>query len=448
MKNRKIFVAGIGGIGVSALIKILKAEGHSVQGSDAEISEITDDLGRFGISVVIGHRAENLPTDTELLIYSSAVPETNPERMRAKRLGIKELTYAAAVGEYAQDKRVIAVAGTNGKTTTTAMIGWVMEQAGLDPTVIVGSKVLAWNSNARVGQSDWLVVEADEYRRAFLNYHPDIAVITNIQPDHLDYYKDLDEIKIAFGAFVGQIRPEGALVYNPDDSNTKSVINHTSPTLTLLPWPQFFSPPARGGDEEGVGEERSSYSLKIPGKYNISNALAAAAVCRHLGIPDQSVMFALSTFTGTWRRFEKVGQCQNAEIYSDYAHHPDGLRALFEMLIEEFSDKKVLVVFQPHQHNRTKMLFRDFVQTFCSSRVENIIISEIFEVAGREESQDQDVSSQDLVKEIRACGKNIDFAKNLLETETQIRAVAKNYDMIVLIGAGDIYKVAKNLAHE
>ena len=412
-KYRKIHVVGERGIGVSALARVLGAHGAIISGSDIETG---------------GHRAENVPPDADLLIYSNAIPDTNPERMRAAELKIPELSYPEALGWLARGKRVIAVAGTNGKTTTTAMIGWIMEQAGLDPTVVVGSKVLAWNSNARVGRSDWLVLEADEYRRAFLNYEPDIAVITNISADHLDYYKDFEDIKTAFFQFTQKLRPSGTLVYNVDDENAVWIAEKFQ------------------GQAIGFASKSSRFDLKIPGAFNKANAAAAAAVCQILGVPQREISKALESFSGTWRRFERVGNTGSAEIISDYAHHPDGVRVTLIAAAEAHDPKKILAVFQPHQRNRTKKLFTEFVEAFCASQVEDSIISEIFDVAGREQAQDQDISSRDLVRELRKCGKNAAYAADLRDCEKMIREIAQNYEVIIIMGAGDIYKVADALA--
>lgn len=415
---KKVHIVGAGGIGISALAKILEAQGISVSGSDIE----------FGV-----HRAENLPSDAQLLIYSNAIPDTNPERQKARESEINQLSYPEALGEFAKGKKVIAVAGTNGKTTTTAMIGWIMEQAGLDPTVIVGSRVLDWNSNARSGKGEWLVIEADEYKRAFLNYEPDIAIITNIAEDHLDYYKDINDIKAAFRQFVRKIKPDGRLVYNSQDKNTASVISDLSrsdPGRTTLPMP---------------GEGIEDWHLQVPGKFNQENAAAAAAVAKLLKIDDQIVKHALESFSGTWRRFERVGKLGNAEIISDYAHHPDGIRVTLAAAAESYPGQKILVVFQPHQHNRTKKLFNQFVAALCGSDIDHLIIAEIFDVAGREAQPDQDIRSRDLVREIKKCGKQAEYVPDLADCENKIRAGAGNYDMILIMGAGDIYKVANNL---
>jgi len=411
-KVNKIFIVGIGGIGISGLARILHSRGKIVTSSDVEGSEVTGQLADEGIKVSIGHSQGNVARDTDLLIYSQAIQESNPERKKAKDFGIAELSYPQALGELAREfDKVVAVAGTNGKTTTTAMIGWVLDQAGLDPTVVVGSKVLAWNSNARIGGKKYLILEADEYRRAFLNYHPDIAVITNIEADHLDYYRDLEDVRSAFKEFKNNIKP-GGIVIGPEN-------------IPQLP---------------------ENVRLKVPGWFNCANAAAALATCRALGVPDDKIKSGLESFAGTWRRFEKVGGVGETDVISDYAHHPAGITAVLDAALEVYKDPtRILAVFQPHQHNRTKKLFKEFVAAFCSSKVNNIIISEIFDVAGREDDKDQDISSQDLVNEIRKCGKNIDYARDLKDCEEKAKAALPNYAAAIFIGAGDIYKVANRI---
>ena len=420
-----IYMVGIGGIGISALARILRAQGKRVSGSDLVHSELTDDLENEGIKVLIGAKKENLPRDTDLLIYSVAVPHDNPERAWARELNIPELSYPQALGELAKNYKVIAVAGTNGKTTTTAMIGQILESAGLDPTVIVGSTVLTWHSNARVGKGKYLVLEADEYRRAFLNYSPDIAVIANIAADHLDYFRDLEDITSAFVEFTNKIKHGGTLIYNLEDPTTAQVAS------------RFLG--------NKLGFEIKDYRLKIPGRFNQANASAAAIACRVLGISEEIVKTALKNFSGTWRRFEKVGKVGKTEIISDYAHHPAGVRVTLETAAQVYAGKKILAVFQPHQRNRTKNLSGDFVKAFCESPLSDFIITEIFDVIGREEAEDQNVSSNELVHEISKCDKNIAYARNLSDCEKMIREKLSNYDVVLIMGAGDIYKVANRL---
>lgn len=428
----KIYILGIGGIGVSALARLLKKSGHEVSGSDIVDTELTRSLRTDQIPVTIGNPPALVLTNLDLLIYSNAVLPTDPTRQWVEQHQVLEMSYPEALGRFSQDYDVIAVAGTNGKTTTTAMIATILEAAGLDPTVVVGSTVLAWGSNARLGKGKYLVLEADEYRRAFLHYHPRIAVITNIAPDHLDYYQDLEDIKQAFGQFANNIRPGGTLIYNSDDPNASDVAKGFSGNKI----------------ESGIrNHELRKLKLRVSGKFNLVNAAAAAEACKVLDVSDKVISEALQSFRGTWRRFELVASRfignREIQIISDYAHHPDGIRATLEMVADEFADKKVLVVFQPHQHNRTKMLFDDFVSAFCESKIENLVIAEIFDVAGREEAKDTDVSSRDLVRKIKKCGKKAQFARNLGECEKILNPIMSQYDMIVFMGAGDIYLLAE-----
>lgn len=429
-KAKNIFIVGIGGIGTSGLARILRRLGHEVRGSDIADSPITEKLRAEGLRLTVGHSEKNLSNDIDLLIYSAAVPRENPERAQARKSGIRQLSYPEALGNLISGYQVVAVAGTNGKTTTTAMIATILEEAGEDPTVLVGSQILAWGSNARVGKGKFFVLEADEYRRAFLHYPADVAVITNIEPDHLDYFKDLADIQKAFQEFVAHIKPQGALVYNKDASNLKLIVGNST---------------AKKNSFSAI--DAKNVKLKVLGDFNRENAAAARATCQYLGVSEEKILSGLEKFTGTWRRFEKIGSVGRTEIISDYAHHPAAITATLKAVSEVYGGKKVLVVFQPHQHNRTKKLFKEFVQSFCQSQFQDFIISEIFDVTGREESRDQDVSSRDLVVEIKRCGKSTKYARDLAECEQMVRTVMNNYDMIMLMGAGDIYQVANRLLH-
>ena len=435
-----IFFVGIGGIGVSALARVLKATGKQISGSDLEDSEIIQNLRKEGIKIYVPHNRENLPKDADLVIFSVAVPESNPERARAKELNIPQISYPEALGRFIADKRVIAVAGTNGKTTTTAMIGRILEEAGEDPTVIVGSNVNSWNSNARFGRGEYAVIEADEYRRAFLNYSPEVAVITNIEVDHLDYFKDLTDVKNGFREFTRRIKRGGILVYNYDNPNAKELAENTAVKKISFGLTNGLPDIFPGGV---IYEDMK---LQVPGEFNKANALAAAAACAAIGISREKIIEALGQFTGTWRRFQKVGKFGSSEIISDYAHHPAGVTVILDTAADEFAGKRILAVFQPHQRNRTKHLFREFVTSFCRSELHNFIIAEIFDVAGREKKGDEDVSSIALAEEIKKCGKHAEYVKNLEDCEQKIRDIAAVYDVIIFMGAGDIYKVAEKLA--
>ena len=428
-RHKNIFLIGAGGIGMSGLGRILQQRGKSVSGADASESVITRDLTRAGIGVFIGHNESNIFPAVDLVIYSQAVPADNPERLRAKNMGIRELSYPEALGEILKGYFVIAVAGTNGKTTTTGMLASIMETAGLDPTVLLGSKMKQWDSNARVGESKYFLLEADEYRRGFLNYRSDIAVITNISADHLDYYKDENDVKRAFAEFIANIKQGGRLVYNTTDKNSRDAAG------------KFLSSGAPAA--RGFTPGKNKFKLRVPGEHNEANAAAAAEAAKILSVKAVNIARGLEKFRGTWRRFERVGRIGGADIISDYAHHPDGVRVLLQSASKMY--KRPLFVYQPHQHNRTKSLFREFCREFCAGAVSDILFVEIFDVAGRERGRDQDISSRDLVNEISKCKPNVSYAKDLKEAERAVRSVAKNHDAVFVVGAGDIYLMAERL---
>ena len=420
---------------MSGLARLLRARGVEVSGSDLEQSPITEALAREGIPVAVGHREENLPERAELLIYSAAVPDTNPERKMARDRSIPEMSYAEALGELVNQYELIAVAGTNGKTTTAAMVAEILQQAGLDPSALVGSIVKNWGSNVRIGKGKYFVLEADEYRRAFLHYDPTVAVITNIEADHLDYFKDLDDVKKAFLEFAMRIRPGGCLVYNAASAGAAEIAKEANGRKISF----ALRPPSNI-----TAQSVDVTALQVPGEFNRENALAAAAAAQVLGVAKAHIDAGLRSFAGTWRRFERLGKVGNTQIISDYAHHPTGVKVTLEAAESVFG-KKILAVFQPHQHNRTKKMLKEFVAAFGKSAVRDLIIPEIFEVRGREETADQDISSADLVKALTAAGKHAQYAANLDECEKMVKRVLPEYDCVIFMGAGDIYKVAEKL---
>jgi UDP-N-acetylmuramate--alanine ligase len=449
-----VHLIGVGGIGVSAVARLMLDMGKSVSGSDANKSEITKELQGLGLIFHLGHSEGNLPDDTDLVVYSPAIQEDNPEREKAKRLGIKELSYPEMLGQIGRGKKVIAISGTNGKTTTTALIGLILEAAKLDPLVIVGSKVKSFKEgNLRFGQGEYFVVEACEYRANMLNINPDVLVLTNIEEDHLDYYRDLNHITETFQKFVDQLPAKGFLILNNDDEVSREKIKPKGKVATygiknksaimahgikVESEKQYFDLLCDG---EKIDE---TFSLQVPGIFNIYNALAATACALELGIDPEIIRETLANFTGTWRRFEKVGERDGAIIFSDYAHHPTAVAGTIRAAKEFYPDRRVVAVFEPHQHNRTKKLFKEFTRSFDLASL--VILSEIYEVAGREAKEDQDVSSEDLVREIGKRGVTAIYGKNLEETKKLILENIKKGDVVLIMGAGDIYKIADEIA--
>ena len=400
----KIFFIGIGGIGMSGLARLLKAKGKEVSGSDSTSSSTTDELEEEEIGITIGHNAHHLDEDTELVVYSEAIPDTNVELVKARELGIPTLTYFEALGEATEGYRVIAVAGSHGKTTTTAMLALILEEAGQDPTVIVGSKLKEFgNKNVRVGGSDLFVVEACEYRRNFLSLKPDLLGITNIELDHLDYFKDQADYENAFTTIASQ----------------------SSEVL----WPEDTS--------EYEGE------LGIPGEHNQRNAGLAAMMARRLGVSEPDIASALANYTGAWRRFEFKGtSLYGALIYDDYAHHPSEIVATLQGAREKYPDERIIAVFQPHQYSRTRALLQDFAEAFEDA--DEVIIPNIY--PARDTEEDRRAMSPDiLVDEISRYHENVRNGSGLENTQRYLEDTLEEGDVLIVMGAGDVDHIIPKL---
>lgn len=465
-KIKKVHFVGIGGIGTSAIAKMMLQLGKKVSGSDLTQSEISDDLEKKGVEIFIGHQKENLDKNVDLIIYSPAVPENNPERLRAQEGGIQQLSYPEFLGQLSKDYFTIAVSGTNGKTTTTALLGLILEKAGFDPTVIVGSKVKNFpDGNFRFGESKYLIVEGCEWNAHMLKLHPQIIVLTNLEADHLDYYKDLDDIIFHFQKYIDKIIGKGQIVLNNDDGNlSKKLLPHCEIISYGIKKPADFMAKnieVKNGRQEFDLIHNSKFiihgSLKIPGTFNIYNVLAAATCALSLGVKPEIVKEVLKNYSGAWRRFELFQLLiPNSKfiipLISDYAHHPTAIQGTIKATKDFFPDKRIFVVFQPHHHNRTKTLFNDFVESF--DQADLIIISEIFGVAGRELTADEKVSSRDLVEAIKLANsqtrklanKTILYARDLTETKKLILENIQKNDILLVMGAGNIYTIVNDLS--
>lgn len=434
-----IHFVGIGGIGVSAAAKWCLARGKIVSGSDRASSAITDDLVRLGAKVSIGHDAANVPAGVQLVVYSPAIVETNVERARGSELGARELSYPQFLGEMSKGYSTIAVSGTNGKSTTTAMLALMLEAAGYDPTVIVGSLVPSFPlGNLRVGNGRFLVVEACEYRANMLEIHPEMIVLTNIEADHLDFYRDVDHIRETFQTFVDKLKGKGLTVWNEDDAQSNRLIVDRGVTYGFDGSSDYVGLSRATADGiQTVETNQGILKLKIPGAYNAMNALAATSAAMELGVPFETCARVLSTFTGIWRRFERVGQFNGAEIVSDYGHHPTAIKATVEAAREFFPGRRIVLCFQPHQHSRTHELFDEFVESIATA--DEIVIAEIYGVAGRTEGKA--VSSRDLVAKIEGAR----YASSPEDAERMLRDIVRDGDIVIVQGAGDIDAVARKL---
>jgi len=431
MMYKKVHMIGVGGIGMSALAQYFKDHGAEVAGSDREASPVTEMLEKKGIRVVIGQKKENVPKDAEVVIYSDAVPEDNPERVAARAYGMPEYSYFKMLGMVSegpstgsgQGKKTVAVAGTHGKTTTTGMLAKILNDAGAAPTAIVGSIVRDFESNYLHGESDIFVVEACEYRDHVLEVSPKVLVLTNLEWDHTDYFPSLTALQETFRKSIAKLPADGALVTNPNDPNIAPLL--ASAKCKVI---DYTKEPAR--------------EIKLPGEFNQMNARAAAAAARfaYPNITDEQIASALASFQGTWRRFEYKGKNKNgAEVYDDYAHHPTAVAKTLAALRAKKAGR-IIVAFHPHLYSRTKDLLPEFSTAFKDA--DKVFIAPIY--AARE-VDDGTISNTILADHIKEQGTDA-IGASFEEVEAALEKVAAP-DVIMTMGAGDIYKVADRLVH-
>ena len=428
-----IHFIGIGGIGVSALAQYFMKKGRQVTGSDLTSSEITENLERMGVAVRIGnHRAAHIPINATSVIYTAAVPKTNPELKAAikRRLDVK--TYAEQIGEITRQYRTITVSGSHGKSTTTALAGLVLEHGYCDPTVIMGTKISEFgDTNFRNGRSPYLVLEADEWNKSFLHYQPEIAIVTNIDAEHLDTYKTVENVERAFQTYLEKIPRHGKIIANRDDERLRNVAKKFG--MHVL-WYSVKDPEAK--------IVRSL--LRIPGEHNVSNAMAALTLGRHLGIAESDILQALKRFTGAWRRFELRGIVNGAYVFTDYGHHPSEIRATLAAARDRFPFRRIMCIYQPHQHQRLQYLWNEFVNAF--DLADSILMLPVYDVAGREtDASRKAVNSRKLVKELALRGKQAEHSAHFTSAKKWIATHAKAGDVVIIMGAGNIYDLAKDI---
>ena len=424
---KKVHFVGIGGIGMSALARLLLHDGKKVSGSDRSLSNVTDGLEILGIKIFEGHADINVTDDIDLVIYSEAVgtdSEGYVERKAAKKFGIPTINYFEALGLAVNPYYLIAVAGAHGKTTTTAMTTDVLEAGGLDPTAVVGSLRSKTGSNFRAGESKYAVVEACEYKRDFLHLEPDMLVITNIEEEHLDYYKDLADIQSAFRKLAKKVPEDGVVVCNPSDPAVLPVVEGLK--CEIVDYTKCVDPLLK---------------LKIPGMHNLYNAAAAEAVGRHFDISHEVAHEALEEFAGTWRRFEYKGETKGgALVYDDYAHHPTEIKASILGVRELYPDKRLTVVFQAHLHSRTAAFFDEFAETL--SKADDVIIADIYKARNEDE---HGVSGEKLAEAILKKNKNARYISSFEEITEKLLASKDAKDVIITMGAGETHKIADAL---
>ena len=424
MIPKHIYMVGIGGIGMSALAQLFAHQGRALSGSDREESPTITLLSQKGITVTVGHDRCNVPADTELLVYSDAVWSDNAERIRAKEMSIPEMSYFEALGLVAQAARTVAVTGTHGKTTTTGMLAKVLQDAGEQPTAIVGSIVQDFGSNFLAGRDDLFVVEACEYRDHVLKLNPDVLVITNIELDHTDYFPTLEALQDTFRIAAEKVPETGVVVTSPEDPNIAGILKNVRARIVDY-------------RQKAVGE------VQLLGEFNRDNARAALAAALAVvpGLSPEAAVKSLSEFKGSWRRFEYKGETPSgALVYDDYAHHPTAMQKTIEAAREKFHDKKIVVAFHPHLYSRTKSLLNDFASALA--KADKAIVAPIY--AARE-APDPSVSNQILAALARHEGGNVISLDNFNDIRDVLLEEDKN-SLIITMGAGDIYKVAEQIA--
>lgn len=449
MNVRHIHIVGIGGVGLSAIARVLLARGIQVSGSDRAASSITGELARLGARVAIGHRAENLDDDVDVVLVTSAVSEDNPEIIAARRRHIRVVRRYDFFAELTRGKKTIAVAGTHGKTTTTAMIALILTNAGLDPDAVIGGHVPELDGNARAGRGEYFVIEADEYDRAFLGLRPHLAVVTSIELDHPDCFRDVEEVTRAFREFVRLVPRDGVVIGCGDAARVAALL----PTLEARALGYGFAaenvwragavtPNPRGGSDFGVwrgGAALGNWSVEIPGAHNVLNALAALAAANQVGVDLEVARATLANFRGVARRFEIKGEFRGVTIVDDYAHHPTEIRATLAAARVRFPQRTLWAVFQPHTFSRTRALLDEFARAFLDA--DHVIVTEIY--AARERAA-EDWSGAQIVERMRH--RDAHFSATLEQAAEFVRERVRAGDVLITLGAGDVNRVGELIA--
>lgn len=448
-KPRHIHFIGIDGISMSALAAIMLKRGWTVSGSDLKQSALTKRLVKEGATFYLNHAPENV-NGADVVVYTAAVKPDNPELVRARELNIEVLSRAEFLGTLmGESKYGIAISGSHGKTTTTALAGVMIEQAGLNPTVLVGGELDALGGNVKVGGSDYFVAEACEYVETFLALRPYIGVVLNIDADHLDYFGDLEHVISAFRRFAKLIPREGHLIACNDDANVREILagldcNIVTYGLTQGAswWATNIEMRPEGGSLFDVyynDELLGRAHLKINGRHNISNSLACLAIGEIIGVPFTTMSETLRSFEGTHRRFEYKGRFNGATIVDDYAHHPTEIRATLAAA-QAISQRRLVVAFQPHTYTRTKSLLNEFAEAF--SDADEVIVTDIY--AAREKDT-FGISSRDLVNKMADRHPNARHIASLEDTAAYLSKHLKPGDLLITMGAGDIHRVGESL---
>lgn len=444
-----IHFIGIGGAGMSGIADVLLELGYKVSGSDLKTSKTTEYLKKKGAKVFLGHFSDNIVEGIDKVVISSAIPEDNPEIVRAKELNIPVIKRAEMLAELMKNQKAICVAGAHGKTTTSSMIASVLEISKFDPSIVVGGEITAIGSNAKLGKGEYLVAEADESDGSFLKLYPWSNVITNIEDDHLDFYGSMDNIIKAFSEFVSLGSPNGYTILCFDDPIVRKLIPYVPGKLVTYGFSEEANIHARNisyqglktvcdiyFDEEYLGE----LELNSPGKHNLSNALATIAICRELGLTFTQIKYALGEFLGVKRRFQFIGRIDDISVYDDYGHHPTEIKACLQAAKNGKKDR-VIVIFQPHRYTRTKLLASEFADSFFDA--DEVILTDIYSAG---EKTIPGVSSELILEKMP---KSVDakYIKEFPDVLDYLRSNVKPGDLVITLGAGNVWNIGVDLVN-
>ena len=449
-RSYHIHFVGIGGIGMSGIAELLLNLGHQVSGSDIQESEITRRLETLGATISYSHQPQQV-AGADAVVVSSAIDSDNPEVAAANMdYHIPVIRRAEMLAELMRLKYAILIAGAHGKTTTTSMVGTVMAEGGLDPTVIIGGRLNAWGTNAKLGQGDFVVAEADESDGTFLMYSPTISLVTNIDTEHLDFYKDLDAIKETFLEFINQVPFYGLNILCLEDENIQSLLPRIKKRLVTYGFSAQADFQARDLAFDGLnvsyrafyrGQELGKVNLPIPGRHNALNSLAAVAVGHELEIPFSAICRGLQEMTGVQRRFEIKGDVNGVTVIDDYGHHPTEIKAVLKTMALSFPGRRRFVLFQPHRYTRTKALFEDFTTAFYQSDV--LIVTEIYAAS---EPVIPGVHAEKLTTAIREHGHgNVRYIPDHLALVPSLVEEVREGDVVLTLGAGNIWQTGEEL---
>lgn len=449
LKYKDIHFVGIGGIGMSGIAEILHNLNYQVTGSDIRESETIRHLRSLGMKVSIGHNAGNV-ANPHVVVISSAISPDNPEVKAAKQKAIPVIPRAEMLAELGRLKYGVLVAGAHGKTTTTSLLATILAEGGLDPTIVIGGKLKAIGGNARLGQGDYIVAEADESDGSFLKLNPTIGVITNIDKEHLDFFKDVGELKKAFLKFANKIPFYGTAVVCLENDHTKEIIPFIERKIITYGYsadadfyPKNISSSGRKMVFEAFfkNDYLDTFTIPIPGLHNVLNSLAAIAVSLELQIPVTVINKALGNFSGIQRRFELKGEFKGVKIFDDYGHHPTEIKATLSAARGCFKESRLIVVFQPHRYTRTRDLIDEFAESFYEADL--LYLMDIYPAG---EPPIKGVHSEDLLKKFKKCGqRNLYYIPQRDELIDHLKKTANEGDIIITLGAGDVYKIGEEL---